>query len=115
MKRYEIAYASADPSEGKRIVALVCEPDRLGPATGALLVTHGWGPNRFQHQDSLEWAVERFDLVGIAVEYRQSGYEADPVRGYGWTCPYDASFYQVFDVAGLHEVVIGAHAHSLCS
>ena len=99
MKRYEIAYRTTNGvKETRPITALVIEPDTIGPDTGVLLVTHGWGPNRFQHEDKMRVAAEEYDLVCLAVEYRQSGYACDPVGGYGWDCPYDASFYQVLDV-----------------
>ena len=40
-------------------------------------------------------------LACVSVEYRGSGFEADPVQGRGWVLPYDGSFYQVFDVLKL--------------
>ncbi len=99
MKRYEIAYRTTNGvKETRPITALMIEPDTIGPDTGVLLVTHGWGPNRFQHEDKMRVAAEEYNLVCLAVEYRQSGYACDPVGGYGWDCPYDASFYQVLDV-----------------
>ena len=99
MKRYEITYRTTNGvKETRPITALVIEPDTIGPDTGVLLVTHGWGLNRFQHEDKMRVAAEEYDLVCLAVEYRQSGYACDPVGGYGWDCPYDASFYQVLDV-----------------
>ena len=99
MKRYEIIYRTTNGAEGsKPITALVIEPDTIGPETGVMLATHGWGPNRFQHEDKMRVATEEYDLVGLSVEYRQSGYDSDPVGGSGWDCPYDASFYQVLDV-----------------
>lgn len=107
MRTYEITFRSV----GSRtyptpIVALVIEPDRIGPNTGAMLATHGWGGNRFQHQDKMEYACETLDLVCIAVEYRGSGYAFDPVRGAGWSLPYDLSLYQTVDVLnGLRRVL----------
>jgi dipeptidyl aminopeptidase/acylaminoacyl peptidase len=49
---------------------------------------------------------EPFDLVCVAVEFRHSGFDHDASRGTGWDCPYDLSFYQLFDVLnGLREVL----------
>jgi dienelactone hydrolase len=71
-----------------------------------MLFTHGWGGNRFQHQDKMEYSVELFNLVCVSVEYRQSGYDFDSVKGQGSYRPYDGSFMQVFDVLnGLRKVL----------
>ena len=107
MRQYEIGYTSFNAKGApKSLTALVVEPDRLGPRTGALLCSHGWGNNRFQDAEKMTWAVDRYDLLCVSVEFRQSGYAADPVRGYGWDCPYDFSFFQLFDVLnGLREVL----------
>jgi dienelactone hydrolase len=107
MRQHEITYLSADaPHSPRSITALVCEPDRLGPNTGALLLTHGWGNSRFQDRSKIEAACDAYDLVCISVEFRQSGLAHDPVSGYGWERPYDLSFYQLFDVLnGLREVL----------
>jgi len=99
MRTYEICFRSiGSRNYPTPIVALVVEPDRVGPNTGAMLATHGWGGNRFQHQDKMEYASEALDLVCLAVEYRGSGYAFDPVKGAGWSLPYDASLYQTIDV-----------------
>ncbi len=107
MRRYEIVFRSVNTeSYGKPITALVIEPERLSPGTGAMLFTHGWGGNRFQYEEAMAFAVERFDLVCVSVEFRGSGYDFDPAKGHGACCPYDASFYQVFDVLnGLRTVL----------
>jgi dienelactone hydrolase len=107
MRRYEIRFDSVN-SEAytKPITVLVMEPDEIGPRTGAMLFTHGWGGNRFQYQQTMEYALEEHDLVCVSVEFRQSGYDFDPVTGQGAYRPYDASFYQVFDVLnGLRSVL----------
>jgi len=107
MWSYEIRFASMNNELfPKWITALVMEPARPGPGTGAMLFTHGWGGNRFGHRDRMEYACERFDLVCVAVEYRQSGYDFDAVGGTGALSPYDASFLQTFDVLnGLRTVL----------
>ena len=107
MKKYEISFPSSNSETyPKMITALIISPDKINPDTGAMLFTHGWGGSRFQHQDKMEYTTELFNLVCISVEYRQSGYDFDPVKGAGAYLPYDASFYQVTDVLnGLREVL----------
>ena len=107
MRRYEIRFDSVNSEAyAKPIEALVMEPDQIGPRTGAMLFTHGWGGNRYQYEQTMEYALEAFDLVCLSVEFRQSGYDFDPVTGRGAYRPYDASFYQVFDVLnGLRSVL----------
>ena len=99
MKRYEFTFESVNSDNyTKPITVLIIEPDTLTADTGAMLFTHGWGGNRFQHEDKMLYAADPFNLVCVSVEYRQSGYDFNPVTGRGSYCPYDASFYQVFDV-----------------
>ncbi len=108
MRRYEIGYTSVNSENyGKPITALVTEPDEIGAGTGVMLFTHGWGGSRFQHEDKMLLAAEAFDLICVAVEYRQSGFDFDPVTGQGADVPYDAGFYQVFDVLGGLRTVLG--------
>jgi pimeloyl-ACP methyl ester carboxylesterase len=99
MYRYEITFPSANSANNpKHLVALVAEPDRIGPATGVLLCSHGWGGNRYGDVGKMDIAADAHDVVCIGVEFRQSGYASNPVTGTGWDCPYDLSFYQLFDV-----------------
>ncbi len=107
MKRYEITWPTLNSvSYAKTLHGLVLTPDQIRPGTGAMLFSHGWGGSRYQHEDKMEAAAEAFDLVCLAVEYRQSGYDFDPVTGSGWQVPYDASFMQVFDVLnGLRRIL----------
>ena len=107
MRKYEFTFNSVNSVHySKPITVLVLEPDDINENTGAMLFTHGWGGNRFQHQDKMEYSVDRHNLVCISVEYRQSGFDFDAVKGYGYDLPYDASFYQVFDVLnGFREVI----------
>lgn len=107
MRQYELGFLSANAAGSpKALTALVMEPEVIGPDTGALLCSHGWGNNRFWDAERMRWAVEHHDLVCVAVEFRQSGYDANAVTGRGWDCPYDFSFYQLFDVLnGLREVL----------
>jgi fermentation-respiration switch protein FrsA (DUF1100 family) len=59
----------------------------------------------------MEWTADRFNLVCLAVEYRQSGYDFNPVTGFGACCPYDASFLQTFDVLNALRVVLDQYPH----
>ena len=74
MKRYEFTFHSvnADPYP-KPITVLVVAPDVMDENTGVMLFCHGWGGNRFQHQDKMEFTADTFNIVCIAPEYRQSG------------------------------------------
>lgn len=73
-------------------------PDKRVEAPGIMLFCHGCGPNRFQNQPMMEHVCNRYNLVCISPEYRQSGYAFDMISGKGYSRPYDISFYQVFDV-----------------
>ena len=108
MRTYEVGFKSVNfhAWAGKPTTMLVVEPDAVDAGTGAILCTHGWGGNRFQHREVMEHAAAKFNLVALAVEYRQSGFDFDPVTGTGACWPYDASFYQVLDVLnGLRETL----------
>lgn len=98
MKRFEFTFYSVNTaSYPKPVTALVIAPDNPDQNTGVMLFCHGWGGSRFQHQDKMEFTADAFHLVCVAPEYRQSGYDFDPLRGSGWDVPYDAGFMQVFD------------------
>ena len=98
MRTFEVTFPNLNTKfYAKYITALIVAPDKIGPHTGAMLFSHGWGCNRFQHQDKMEDAADQYNLVCISTEYRQSGYDFDPTRGEGSYAPYDASFYQVVD------------------
>lgn len=99
MRKFEVTFNSINSeSYSKPITVLVITPDNINSETGAMLFTHGWGGNRFQHQDKMEYTVDEFNLVCISVEYRMSGYDFNPVTGLGAYRPYDGSFMQTFDV-----------------
>lgn len=107
MRKYEFVFNSVNSEKyPKPITVLVIEPDNINKDTGAMLFTHGWGGNRFQHQDKMEYTVDKYNLLCISAEYRQSGFDFDPLKGHGAYLPYDASFYQVFDALNaLREVI----------
>ena len=99
MKTYELVFDSVNSeSYSKPITMLVVEPDAFDADTGAMLFTHGWGGNRFQHRERMEYAVKNFNIAALSVEFRMSGYDFNPVTGSGSYVPYDASFMQVLDV-----------------
>ncbi|NLV74915.1 MAG: prolyl oligopeptidase family serine peptidase [Chloroflexi bacterium] len=98
MPTFELTFESANyATSNKLITALVITPPEMTPETGAMLFTHGWGCNRYQYRELMEATCARDNLVGISVEFRQSGYDFSP-SGYGWMIPYDLSFMQVVDV-----------------
>ncbi len=98
MNEYEIVFQSANSIHyPKRITALIVAPRRIDEQTGIMHFAHGWGGNRFAYQKAQREFAELYNLICVATEYRQSGYEADPVVGRGVVWPYDASHYQVLD------------------
>lgn len=109
MRQYEISFKSVNSHlwPGKPTVMLVMEPDKIDENTGVMLFNHGWGGNRFQYEELMAFAIEKYNVIGLSVEFRQSGYDFDPMSGNGACLPYDASFYQVFDVLlGLKEFLL---------
>jgi len=98
VRTFEVTFPNLNTEfYSKCIAALIVAPDKISFSKGAMLFTHGWGGNRFQHQDKMDYTADKFDLICISTEYRQSGYDFDPIRGAGSYVPYDASFYQVVD------------------
>ncbi|HQD39654.1 MAG: prolyl oligopeptidase family serine peptidase [Firmicutes bacterium] len=115
MRTFEVTFPSLNSQHySKKITALVVAPEKISPDTGAMLFTHGWGGNRFQHQDKMEYACQNYNLVCVAAEYRQSGYDFDPVSGAGSYVPYDASFYQVIDSLGALRFVLETYQLDGC-
>ena len=59
MRKFELTFDTLNSTDyAKQIPVFVLVPDDMNSETGAMLFTHGWGGNRFQHQDKMEWAVE---------------------------------------------------------
>jgi predicted esterase len=99
MKRFEITVPSVNSIHyTKNITAVVMIPDTVTGKTSFALFTHGWGGNRFQHIDKMEATCESENRICVSAEYRMSGYDFDPVTGWGAYIPYDAGFMQLFDV-----------------
>ena len=99
MKTFEFSFDSIGCSEKyvKKITVFSVAPDKIDERTGVMLFCHGWGCNRYQPQERMEAAADNFNLLCISPEFRMSGFDYDPVGGYGWYKPYDLSFYQTFD------------------
>jgi predicted esterase len=101
MRVYDVTFGSLNSEHyAKPVTALVVEPARVGGDSGVLLVSHGWGGNRRDYLPTMEYAASELGLLCLSVEFRGSGYDFDPVTGRGSVRPYDASFYQLFDVLG---------------
>ena len=96
MKEYEITFNSC---HDKRIAASIIEPDQVNCAPGLIHVAHGWGGNRFSSvkRDTQKELVNRYNLICVATEYRQSGYNCNDITGLGAERPYDTSHLQVID------------------
>lgn len=107
MRTYEVTYPSVNTEfYSKSITAVVMEPDLVNAQTGVMVVSHGWGGNRLDYNETMTYACEQFNLICLSTEFRQSGFDFDPVKGLGAYVPYDASFYQVFDVLnGLRTIL----------
>lgn len=107
MTSYEATVRSVNSaSYSKPITVLVVHAEPVGEGTGVMVTSHGWGGNRFQYAETMEWAARELDVICLSVEFRGSGYDFDSVAGRGAVLPYDASFYQLFDVfAGLRFVL----------
>lgn len=98
MRDYDFTFKSANAAlYSKPITVYVVEPERITAGTGLMHCAHGWAGNRFQYADLMKEFADRYDVVCIATEFRQSGYDADPVTGAGYDVPYDASHFQVLD------------------
>lgn len=87
-------------SYAKPIAYLVSEPPAISRRTGLMLVCHGYAGNRYYYKDLMTEFSRRYDLVCASPEYRHSGFDHDHKKGWGVTCPYDFSHFQVFDCIG---------------
>lgn len=112
MNTYELVFNSVNSTHHSLpIRVLIIEPPRIDQHTGAMLFTHGWGGNRFQHRDKMEYASSTANVVAVSTEFRQSGYDFNPTTGTGYYVPYDASFMQVFDVINSLRFVLDKMPH----
>ena len=98
MNEFEITFQSTNTqSYSKKIFVYAVRPSVMNARTGLMHFAHGWGGNRYQYREMQQEFADRYNLVCIAAEFRQSGYYFDPVTGTGADLPYDASHYQVLD------------------
>lgn len=98
MHARDFTFPSANTAEyPKPITARAVEPDHMDAATGLLHCCHGWSGNRFQYIELMEDFANRYNLVCVSTEFRQSGYDFDTRTGLGAETPYDGSHYQVVD------------------
>lgn len=110
MKDHEITFKSANSIHyAKPITAYVTEPDRMDARTGLMHFAHGWGGNRHQYKAMQQEFSDRYNLVGVGTEFRQSGYDFDPATGAGAYRPYDASHLQVIDCLNAVRRVLGLY------
>lgn len=108
MNEYEITFISYN---NKPITAYIVEPIQTNSKTGLIHFAHGWGGNRFstippQIQKEL---ASKYNLIGVATEYRQSGYACNSQTGKGWEQPYDLSHLQVIDCLNAIRTVLKNH------
>ncbi|MFC1454452.1 alpha/beta hydrolase family protein [Verrucomicrobiota bacterium] len=98
MNESEITFQSANTQNySKKIFVYAVRPSVVNARTGLMHFAHGWGDNRYQYREMQQEFADRYNLVCIATEFRQSGYYFDSVTGAGADLPYDASHYQVLD------------------
>ncbi|MDD5599500.1 MAG: acetylxylan esterase [Victivallaceae bacterium] len=108
MKEYEITFTS---SNDKRITAYVVEPDPSDVAPGLIHIAHGWGGNIFStipREAQKEFAA-RYNLISVATEYRQSGYDSNGLTGFGSELPYDFSYRQTIDCLNAIRTILRRH------
>ena len=113
MKKFELSFDSIGCTETytKEITILVVAPDKFDDKTGAMLFCHGWGGNRFQHQEFMKAVADKFNLLCLSPEYRMSGFDYSPRNGHGWFKPYDLSFYQTFDALLALRFILQLHTN----
>ncbi|MBO7621563.1 MAG: alpha/beta fold hydrolase [Victivallales bacterium] len=113
MQKFELSFDSIGCNETytKEITILVVAPDKFDDKTGAMLFCHGWGGNRFQHQEFMKAVADKFNLLCLSPEYRMSGFDYAPRNGYGWFKPYDLSFYQTFDALLALRFILQLHTN----
>jgi dienelactone hydrolase len=110
MREYETTFKSCNSETyPKPITAYVVVPDQADGRTGLMHFAHGWGGNRYGYREMQQEFADRYNLVCVATEFRQSGYDFDPVAGLGSDRPYDASHYQVLDCLNALRHVLGLH------
>jgi dipeptidyl aminopeptidase/acylaminoacyl peptidase len=92
-------------SQGKKkIDVFATKPKNMNKDTGLMLVIHGWGGNRYQYEDMMVDFCDRYNVICVSPEYRDSGFDAF-TEGRGVRQPYDFSHLQLIDaLTSLQEV-----------
>ena len=83
-------------SQDRDVIGCACLPDDITPDTGFMLVVHGHGNNRFQYRDMMLDFAERYNVICISPEYRDSGRDSG-LGERGSRQPYDWSHLQLVD------------------
>ena len=110
MRDFESVFKSTNSIHyAKPITVYVAVPDRMDAETGLMHFAHGWGGNRYGYRAMQQEFADRYNVVGVATEFRQSGYDFDPVTGTGAYRPYDASNIQVLDCLNAVRHVLGLY------
>lgn len=110
MRDFETVFKSSNSIHyAKPITVYVTVPDGMDAETGLMHFAHGWGGNRYQYRAMQQEFSDRYNVVGVATEFRQSGYDFDPVTGTGAYRPYDASNVQVLDCLNAVRHVLGLY------
>jgi poly(3-hydroxybutyrate) depolymerase len=87
---------------GKRMVKIYVREPKAGvnADTGFMLMLHNWGGRYMQTKSWCDNAADRYNVIGISVEYLQSG-ESKPTPG----IPYDHGYLQAMDcIRAVHHV-----------
>lgn len=100
------------PSQDRAIDVALVEPENVGPETGFMLVIHGYGNSRRQYAKAMERWAERYNVVCVSPEYRDSGLDADPEKGRGAREPYDFSHLQLVDCLNAFLLARRRHPHA---
>ena len=93
--KVEIPAQPVKPGEARTIGIHIRYPGRalanVKPSTGLMLCLHNWGGSVFANAPQPEQFADKLDLVGIGVDYYQTG-DADH------SVPYDYGYLQTMDV-----------------
>jgi len=109
-KEYEIVFAGCNSIHySKQITVYIVPPAKPDENTGIMHFAHGWGGNRFQYREMQKDFSNRYNLFCVSTEYRQSGFDCNPVTGAGACIPYDASNMQVIDCLNAVRKTIELH------
>jgi predicted esterase len=83
-------------SQNRDVIGCFLAPERPGARTGFMLVAHGWGNSRFQYREMMLDFSERYNVVCVSPEFRDSGRDSG-LGERGAREPYDGGHLQVAD------------------